>query len=157
MVRFVFGDGYPKDQFVESVWRDAFSLCDTILTVPASRQHFLSNANEDFIAAAYDAGIKKFYTVELITDIGDLHLYANLVPAAELSVNFNPMLVLNIYKEFAPRSTPPTGSGPSERLAGEPMQDTRENATPAELSGRLHILGVASYLIAVQLLIIIIQ
>jgi hypothetical protein len=138
MVLFVAGVGYPTDLFVKGVWDDAFHLCDTILNRPASRERFLLNASEDFVAAAYDIGIQQTYTVELSMNVEDFNSYAHIFPTAAFTVNFNPVLVLNIYKEFAPRPAPPTAPSSTTKVGGVPLQDVSVDLQPTESSGKWH-------------------
>lgn len=111
MVKFIYGGGYPPGLFVNDIWSNAEAVCDSILRNSLCKKNFQSAAEGDFIEAAYDEGIGKTYTIKLTKSVDHLKSYANIVPSEPLTVNFNPLLALNIFSEFGAT----TGDSSSDR------------------------------------------
>jgi len=98
---FMLGNVVPLKMFPPNFLAEACECAERLLQSNHCKAAFLNNVAPDFIEGSYEKGLAKTYTIKLIKNTVDMNAYVCIYPTEVDAIFINPLLAINIYRDFA--------------------------------------------------------
>lgn len=98
---FKLGSDVPLKIFPPNFLAEACECAERLLKSNHCTAAFLNNVAPDFIEGSYEKGLAKTYTIKLIKNTLDMNAYVCIYPTELDEIFINPLLAINIYRDFA--------------------------------------------------------